>query len=507
MGVIPMSALQKLKFKDLHHGECAGAPILKSLWDRFDFSLLLTQSGIMKRNGAPSWLICFLYVVGLVSNCTSVVQMAQLADKDALLKVMFQPWKLAQYTLSRFFTKNFAWTTFGKKRVARLQQDPLTALSTGDVVNLDDTHSAHPYAKLLPFLSWLYDHSTKTYCWASNLVVLQAVLKSGLEYPLFYRIWHKPETKGEGLTKLDLAMQMLLMLRESVSCRLWVAMDRWYLCKGFFTFLEENNFDWVTKAKRNTALFRKVIESGTGRERYVPLTPVMLIRETYRQLTSQGKSGLSSVSIPDIYMKRPYTMVNRQGKQVTKQRYVRIAAVAAIRLKEDEQLDQDSTQANRDENPATYKGAYLLISNRYDVPEEVLQTYVKRWRIEVFFRTAKQELAFEKCNSESEAHHHAHFELLFTAETLLSVALYELNKEKTSVEEGYTHGEMVRGLFHTRCQVRIMHQKGIQRISIDCDTQVRRFARLIELFWPEHCLMLLWATPKPENYQGLPRSA
>jgi hypothetical protein len=76
-------------------------------------------------------------------------------------------------------------------------------------------------------------------------------------------------------------------------------------------------------------------------------------------------------------------------------------------------------------------------SNRYDVPNEVVQTYVKRWRIEVFFRTAKQELAFEKCHSESEAHHHAHFELLFAAETLLAVALFELNKEKTS-DEGYT---------------------------------------------------------------------
>jgi hypothetical protein len=48
------------------------------------------------------------------------------------------------------------------------------------------------------------------------------------------------------------------------------------------------------------------------------------------------------------------------------------------------------------------------------------------------------------------AHHHAHFELLLVTETLLAVALWELNKEKTS-DEGYTYGEMVRGLFHTRC--------------------------------------------------------
>ncbi|MCY9573458.1 hypothetical protein M5W69_18700, partial [Paenibacillus larvae] len=39
---------------------------------------------------------------------------------------------------------------------------------------------AHPYTKTLPFLSWLYDHSAKTYVWAMNLVVLQAILQTGL---------------------------------------------------------------------------------------------------------------------------------------------------------------------------------------------------------------------------------------------------------------------------------------------------------------------------------------
>jgi hypothetical protein len=93
---------------------------------------------------------------------------------------MFKPWKLAQYTLSRFFSASFAWRTFGKKRVERLQQDPESCLLEGDVMNLDDTHSTHPYAKKLPFLSWLYNHSSKTYLWATNLVVIQAVLKNGI---------------------------------------------------------------------------------------------------------------------------------------------------------------------------------------------------------------------------------------------------------------------------------------------------------------------------------------
>lgn len=56
-------------------------------------------------------------------------------------------------------------------------------------------------------------------------------------------------------------------------------------------------------------------------------------------------------------------------------------------------------------------------------------------------------------------------------ETLFFIAQFELNKEKTSAE-GYTHGEMVRGLFRTRCQVRMKNHKGIQQNYIDCDTQV-----------------------------------
>ena len=112
----------------------------------------------------------------------------------------------------------------------------------------------------------------------------------------------KPKIKGEGLTKYDLARQMLLMLRETTTARLIVAMDRGYLCKDFFVFLMAQGFDWVTKAKRNTALYRKVIESGTKRERYVPLNPIMLIKEVYSQLLKQGTLGLVSISIPNIYI-------------------------------------------------------------------------------------------------------------------------------------------------------------------------------------------------------------
>lgn len=481
--------LEKPRFCELPLSECGGAPILRTLWDKFDFSLLLSQSGISKRSGVPAWMLCFLYVIGLTSGCTAVSQMACLAAKDAVLREMFKPFKLAQYTLSRLFTEPFAWRIFGKKRVERLQQDEETKLRDGDVINLDDTHSNHPFAKLLPYLCWLKDSSTKAYSWCMNLVVLQAVLQSGLEYPLYYSMWRKVEEGEYGLSKLDLAKQILLMLRENTSCRLWVAMDRWYLCKEFFVFLMAHNFDWVTKAKRNTALFRLVKEPGR-RDRYVPVSARQLIKEAYKSLIAKGTSGLTAIAIADIYMKLPYPATGRKGQPTVKHRFVPIAAVVAVRLKEDVEaaaIAEEGTDAL-----ATYKGAYLIISNRYDVPNQTLEVYGKRWRIEVFFRTAKQELGFESCHSTSEAHQHAHMELLFATEMLLAYALWQVNKEKTSSDEGFTHGEMVRGLFHTRCQVRSRNHEGSERIYIDFDTEARRFASLFSTFWPPQIFMTWW---------------
>lgn len=482
------SNLDKPRFGDLPFSECGGAPILRTLWDKFDFSLLLSQAGIMKRSGAPAWMLCFLYVIGLTSGCTAVSQMASLAAKDAVLRHMFKPFTLAQYTLSRLFTTPFAWRTFGKKRVARLQQEEETMLREGDVINLDDTHINHSFAKKMPYLCWLKDSSTKAYSWCMNLVVLQAVLQSGLEYPLTYSLWRKAEDGEPGLSKLDLAKQMLLMLRESTTCRLWVAMDRWYLCKDFFVFLMTHNFDWVTKAKRNTALFRRV-KAPCQPDRYVPISARQLIKEVYKSLIAKGSSGLTAISLDDVYMKLPYPTTGRKGQPTVKHRYVQIAAVVAIRLKEDEEattMMEDSTDAL-----ATYKGAYLIISNRYDVPKQALEVYSKRWRIEVFFRAAKQELGFEACHSTTEAHHHAHFELLFATETLLAYALWQINKEKTS-DESCTHGEMVRGMIHTRCQVRCRSHKGSERIYLHFDIEVRRFASFISTYWPPELLMTAW---------------
>ncbi|WP_436664184.1 hypothetical protein ACOALA_03215 [Alicyclobacillus acidoterrestris] len=171
-----MARLCKPKFKELSSfSNVGGAPVLRTLWDRFDLSLLLSQSGIFKIRGVATWVLAFLYVVGLINRCQSVNTLASFFNQDGLLQRMFGVQKITQSALSRFLTGFSQWDTFNKKRTARLQEDPDTALTQGDVLALDDTHAPHPYANEIPFLYWLYDSSSKVYTWAMNIVALHAV--------------------------------------------------------------------------------------------------------------------------------------------------------------------------------------------------------------------------------------------------------------------------------------------------------------------------------------------
>lgn len=300
-----MAHLCKPEFKELSSfSNIGGAPVLRTLWDRFDLSLLLSQSGIFKVRGVATWILAFVYVVGLIHRCSSVNALATFFNADNLLKRMTGIQKMTQSTLSRFLTGFSGWDIFNQKRTARLQEDLDTALVEGDVLALDDTHAAHPYAKGIPFLYWLYDSSSKVYTWAMNIVALHAVRSNGLKYPWSYAIWTKPENEADKKqSKLDLAWQMLQAVRKQVSCRLWVVMDRRYFSKAFLLQCESENFDWVTKAKRNTQLFRRMIEPGTGRERFVPIRPKDLIREVYPMLMAQTHVDIASVACENIYVK------------------------------------------------------------------------------------------------------------------------------------------------------------------------------------------------------------
>lgn len=148
-----------------------------------------------------------------------------------------------------------------------------------------------------------------------------------------------------------------------------------------------------------------------------------------------------------------------------------------------------------EDETATYKDAFLLISNRIDAPAEVAKVYTKRRRIEVFYRTSKQELGLTNCHSRSENAHLAHIELLFLAETLLCYAKWECNKE--GADEALSHREMVRYLFNASHRIICCNQS----IQIYFDITGGKFSRFINKFWPLQLNLWLW------NCHQLPATA
>jgi len=505
-----VSELKKAKFKDLRDSILGGAPVLLALWERFDFSLLLTRTGIFKLRGVPTWRIAFAFVAGLVAQCTSDLDRVTFLGQDAVMKMLMLSRTISQSAMSRFLTGYSKWQEFTQRRVHRLQQDPDTALAEGDVVALDDSLIPHPFAKKIPFLAWLFDHSQKVYVWALNLVALHAVKKSGVEYPLFFAFWRKPQEGIPAETKFDLALKMLKDLRATLSAelRLWVSMDRWFFNKDFLLALESLNFDWVTKAKRNTVFYRRVPGPVPGSaERYVRVNARELLRQNYHFLVAASTSGLVSLALPNIFLMYYEPVPDAKGRKKRKKVFKPVAAVAVMRLKEDQTPEASLISQSPDEEPAaTYKGAYLLISNRVDVPAQVVAAYQKRWRIELLFRNAKQELGLTKCHSTNENHVNAHVALLFTAETLIRFAQWEHNV-KAGAEDAVTHGQVVKLLFRTRCTLTTpstSHSKS-DVVQLYFHTATQRFASLLDKYWPSRTGMG-WYDPN-QNWSVMPSSA
>lgn len=127
-----------------------------------------------------------------------------------------------------------------------------------------------------------------------------------------------------------------------------------------------------------------------------------------------------AVPIPDVYMKMPKGTTGKNGKQYTKHEFTPIAAIAICRLPED--VEDRTTLSKSGDRKSLFRGIHLLINNRHDDPIGVTAAYVKRWRIEFFYRAAKQDLGLTVCRAETEHAHFAHIEMVFTAETFVNMA-------------------------------------------------------------------------------------
>ncbi len=66
-----------------------------------------------------------------------------------------------------------------------MEEDGLRGIRDGDVVNVDERERGDGFGKDVGFLKWVFDDWGKGYVWGRNVVVVEGVVKRGLEYGLF----------------------------------------------------------------------------------------------------------------------------------------------------------------------------------------------------------------------------------------------------------------------------------------------------------------------------------
>ncbi len=142
-------------------------------------------------------------------------------------------------------------------------------------------------------------------------------------------------------------------------------MDRWFLSKDFFRWLEDHHFDWVTKAKSNTTLYQLVSQTAKGKPQFRPVKSRELLVQVFNLLVGK-KNEFLAVPIPNVYMKMPKVTTGKNGKQYTKHVFTPIAAIAICRLPED--VKERITLSTAADRKSLFRGMHLLISNRHDDP-------------------------------------------------------------------------------------------------------------------------------------------
>ena len=96
-----MKKLCKPSFEKKDHGQGAGIPVLKTIWDLFDLSLLFSQLGIRKHSGTSAWLLGFAYICGLIGKASSTNQNAKFSTDAPFLQQLLSGETISQSAVGK----------------------------------------------------------------------------------------------------------------------------------------------------------------------------------------------------------------------------------------------------------------------------------------------------------------------------------------------------------------------------------------------------------------------
>lgn len=360
------------------------------------------------------WLAMAVYLTGLITQtnvtATAIAASVGLVSHDGLSRL----WSGLGWTLSE-----------GASLAVRLVQ----ALGVEGYLVLDDVLIPKPFASLIAFCGWDYDHSLKRHAFGQRLVFV--VWSTGwLVIPLAFAFWQKgpqparprrrrrrqrgrPRKRGRPITdhsaqgrrrrarqrarrqaqkrrrvrlpggvhyrtKNELARALVWkVVRRGLRPR-FILFDNWYFSRENVALFERLELNWVTRAQANLKVWLD------GRRLSVQQVAATVTKANYHYYRALG---VRRRSFPVQWEGRPRKL----------------------------------TVIKDDRGPEGGRTKYLVTNDLTLTNQEHVRWYRKRWVIEVFFRDAKQELGLAGCEARTPAAVISHVLLVCVAYTFLQL--------------------------------------------------------------------------------------
>ena len=290
-----------------------------------------------------------------------------------------------QSSLNRFLTL-YRWDDerVNKRRLELLQSTRETRWRWDGVVAIDDTLLPKTGRKM-PGAGKLWDHNSGSYVHAQSLVTSHYV-DEDKDYPLGFRQYFKhgsPEAERYGFKrKLDLAMELVDECEGlGVAAENYV-FDSWYLSQEVAKHVEGYGKGWVSRLKSNRVVYHGKRRMSINRFREA------LPGEAFKKVEVLDKKFWAYTRVLDV---------NKLG-------WVRV-----VICYDNQDLEGDPV--------------YLVTSRLYWEEKKVIQCYGLRFRIDSFYKDAKQNLGLGGCQLRSLKGTKRHWLLGNTAYSLLKLRI------------------------------------------------------------------------------------
>lgn len=303
------------------------------------------------------------YVTGLIASRSKTIDSMNSLFTD----------NLSSRAMNRFLTES-DWD-INKKRVMLLQKHNETRWSGNGIAIFDDT-LLQKSGKHIPRVYKFYDHSENRFVDGQCMVTLHYADRK-TNYALDYRLYAR---KGEPdfKTKIEIAIDLA---NEAVNMGMpanTFVFDSWYTCKDMTGFVESIGRSYIGACKSN------LLVRWEG-NRYINLGEYVEKITKFKEFEVNEKKFL-------VYTKKVH--------------FKSIGDARLIVSKRDDEI-------------------ICLVTNRKDHARHILSDYMMRWKIENFYKDAKQHLGLGKCQVRNLNGIKKHWYLVFLAHSVLKLGVTE----------------------------------------------------------------------------------